>query len=107
MTLPHRERHLSLDEESSLLSRRTVLRRSALGLTGIGFATLLSACGDDDEEEEEEPLDADEAPDVSEPEDDPLSSDPLVNQETQIEDNTDIVETEVAGEEDEDEDEED
>lgn len=62
-----------------MMSRRTMLHRSALGLGAIGMATLLSACADEDEE--------------------PLDSDPLVDPEPQIEDNTDIVETEVVEDE--------
>ena len=68
------------------MSRRTMLHRSALGLGAIGMVALLSACGEEDDE------------------DDPLDSDPLVDPEPQIEDNTDIVETEVVGEEIEEED---
>lgn len=33
------------------VSRRGLLRRAALGVTGIGLATLVAACGGGDEEE--------------------------------------------------------
>jgi hypothetical protein len=41
------------DDDRSLLSRRSILRRSVLGITGIGMASLLAACGGDEEEEAE------------------------------------------------------
>ena len=53
MTLHNHDRHVDADEETSVISRRTILRRSAFGLTGIGLATLLTACGDDEGEEDE------------------------------------------------------
>ena len=53
MTLHNHDRHVDADEETSLMSRRTILRRSAFGITGIGLATLLTACGDDEGEEDE------------------------------------------------------
>lgn len=48
---PHVE---SGDEEVPVVSRRTMLRRSALGLTGLGVAAVLAACGGGEEDEEEE-----------------------------------------------------
>lgn len=40
-------------------TRRAFLRRSLLGLTAIGLAPLLAACGgDDDEPEDEDPSDS-------------------------------------------------
>lgn len=65
-----------------VMSRRTMLHRSALGLGGTGMVALLSACADEDDEDEE-----------------PFDSDPLVDPEPQIEDHTDIVETEVVEDE--------
>lgn len=41
------------EETTGLLSRRTVLRRSALGIMGIGLAPLLAACGDDEAADDE------------------------------------------------------
>lgn len=43
---------LSTDHRS-LLTRRTVLRRSTLGLTGVSLASLLSACGWWEDEEDD------------------------------------------------------
>lgn len=37
-------------------TRRSLLRRALLGLTGIGIAGTLVACGDDDEDEDDEPV---------------------------------------------------
>lgn len=72
MTLHHRDRRLNADKETGLLSRRAVLRRSALGFSGIGLATLLSACADDDDDGDG----AIEGIDVDEPaEDDPVTDD--------------------------------
>lgn len=34
----------------ALVSRRRVLHRSLLGITGVGLAGFLAACGDDEEE---------------------------------------------------------
>ncbi len=70
MTLHHRDRSLDLepDEETVLLSRRVVLRRSMVGIVGVGFASLLAACGGDDDDIED--------PIVDEPVgDDPLPED--------------------------------
>jgi hypothetical protein len=39
----------AIDQTMRLLSRRTLLRRSLLGLAGTGMASLLVACGGDDE----------------------------------------------------------
>ena len=72
MTLHHRDRHMDTDEEASLISRRTVLRRSALGLTGIGFVTLLAACGDEEAEDE-----ADGPTGLEELDEAPLDEDPV------------------------------
>lgn len=50
---PHRQHQrpdLETDEDTRLISRRGLLRRSALGITGVGLASLLVACGDDDED---------------------------------------------------------
>ena len=44
---------LETDDDMRLLSRRSILRRSVLGITGIGVASLLAACGGDEEEEVE------------------------------------------------------
>lgn len=72
MTLHHHDRHADADEETSLLSRRTLLRRSALGLTGIGFATLLAACDDGEPDEDAEgPTGLDELDEA------PLDEDPV------------------------------
>ena len=43
-----------LDDATSVQSRRTLLRRSLLGITGIGLASLLAACGDEDDDEDGE-----------------------------------------------------
>jgi hypothetical protein len=40
------------DEVSPVQSRRTLLRRSLLGITGVGLAALLAACGDEDDDED-------------------------------------------------------
>lgn len=40
------------EDERDLISRRTMLRRSMLGVTGIGLASLLAACGDEDDEDD-------------------------------------------------------
>ena len=37
------------EHRSRPLSRRTVMRRAALGVTGVGLTALLAACGEDDE----------------------------------------------------------
>jgi hypothetical protein len=69
------------DEGPWVLSRRTLLRRSVLGMTGIGLVSLLAACGGDDDEDVPAGLDGDgelpatdvpNAPDVEDelPEDD-------------------------------------
>lgn len=44
---------LETDDDKHLMSRRSVLRRSVFGITGIGVASLLAACGGDEEEEVE------------------------------------------------------
>ena len=60
MISDQQQQHLALetDEDMRLLSRRSVLRRSVLGITGVGLVSLLAACGgggdEEDEEEEEE-----------------------------------------------------
>jgi hypothetical protein len=41
-------------EAVPLLPRRTLLRRSLLGLTAAGLAPLLAACGGDDDEPDDE-----------------------------------------------------
>lgn len=74
MTLYHHDRHADADEETktTLLSRRTVLRRSALGLTGIGIATLFAACDDGEPDEDAEgPTGLDELDEA------PLDEDPV------------------------------
>ena len=42
---------LETDDDRRLLSRRSILRRSVFGITGIGVASLLAACGGDEEDE--------------------------------------------------------
>lgn len=44
----------SSSDELRPRSRRTVLRRSLLGITAVGLASVLAACGDDDEGGEDE-----------------------------------------------------
>ncbi len=41
-------------EDTSRVSRRTLMRRSVLGVAGIGLATLLTACDDEDDDLDEE-----------------------------------------------------
>ena len=52
MTTDQQQQSLDLktDDDRRLLSRRSLLRRSVLGITGVGLASLLAACGDDEEE---------------------------------------------------------
>lgn len=42
------------DPDDSSQLRRALTRRSLLGITAIGTATLLAACGGDDEESDDE-----------------------------------------------------
>lgn len=52
--IPHKQHQhpdIETDEDMQLRSRRTVLRRSALGIAGVGLASLLAACGGDEEED--------------------------------------------------------
>ena len=53
MTADQHQQPLDLEtgDDSRLLSRRSILRRSVLGITGVGLASLLAACGDDEEDE--------------------------------------------------------
>lgn len=67
MTLHHQTERLNpgREEEESPISRRTILRRSAAGITGLVLAPLLVACGDE-EEDPEEAVD-----EINDPPDDP------------------------------------
>jgi len=42
------------DEDTTLLSRRSLLRRPLLGITAVGAVALLAACGGDDGDSEDE-----------------------------------------------------
>jgi hypothetical protein len=65
----HQHLDLETGEDARLVSRRTVLRRSVLGIAGVGMAALLAACGGDDEDEgptgvdaiDDQPIDEDPA----------------------------------------------
>ena len=72
MTLHDHDQHPAVDEaqaelpadEAPMMSRRTVLRRSFLGVTGIGLTSMLSACGwwedeEDDADDDEGVVDGD------------------------------------------------
>jgi hypothetical protein len=48
------------DSELRLLSRRTLLRRSALGVAGLGGVAILTACRGDEEAEKDVDEDVDE-----------------------------------------------
>lgn len=61
-SLQHQHPDPETDEDTRLMSRRTILRRSLLGITGAGLASLLVACGGDEEDVED-----DEAGDVQPP----------------------------------------
>lgn len=52
MILPpyHQPPDRETGEDRWVLSRRTLLRRSVPGMTGIGLISLLAACGGDDED---------------------------------------------------------
>jgi hypothetical protein len=52
MTIHDQQQDLNLetDEDAGLITRRTVLRRSVLGIAGVGMASLLAACGGDDDD---------------------------------------------------------
>ena len=56
MTANQQQQPLDLEtgDDMRRLSRRSILRRSVLGITGVGLVSLLAACGGDEEEEEEE-----------------------------------------------------
>jgi hypothetical protein len=64
MILHRQHQHLDSepDEDVSVMSRRAILRRSLLGITGAGLASLLVACGGEEEDSED-----DEAGDVQPP----------------------------------------
>lgn len=61
-SVQHQHPDPETDEDTRLMSRRTILRRSLLGITGAGLASLLVACGGDEEDAED-----DEAGDVQPP----------------------------------------
>ncbi len=58
MSLHRHDRQLDIDidEEASRISRRAVLRRSVYGITGLGLASLLAACGGGDDKPVEGPM---------------------------------------------------
>lgn len=61
----HQQLDPEANEDMSPMSRRTVLRRSMLGITGLGLASLLAACGEDDEDlEDAGEIQPPEAPDI-------------------------------------------
>ena len=62
----HQRPELETDEEMHLFSRRRFLRQSALGITGVGLASLLVACGGDDDDEELPDEDVPNLPEVEE-----------------------------------------
>lgn len=86
MTLYRHSDHPDTDKDPRLLSRRTILHRSALGITGVGATALLAACGDD---EDDAPADE---PDPVETEDtDAMDSVPLDPDSTAIDDDIDVA----------------
>ncbi len=50
----HHQLPLGSEEDTTPLPRRTFLRRSLLGLTAVGLAPLLAACGGDEDESDDE-----------------------------------------------------
>ncbi|HEV2128666.1 MAG TPA: hypothetical protein VGR22_08620 [Thermomicrobiales bacterium] len=86
-----RNEHLNIDEEMTLLSRRAMLRRSVLGITGVGLTALLAACDDDEDDDE------DAAGEGIDPED-AMDSIPLDPDSPAIDEETDVVPEEVIPE---------
>jgi len=51
-TSPTTDSEQDLDQADTLYTRRGVLGRSILGITSVGLAGFLAACGNDDEDDD-------------------------------------------------------